>query len=57
MEKTLKAVHLREKKIINLQSLYLSVLIEKEELTIDPLTLFLLLALVVERKPEAEMEN
>ena len=38
-------------------SLYLSVLIEKEELTIDPLTLFLLLALVVERKPEAEMEN
>ena len=43
--------------MINLQSLYSSVIIEKEEVTIDPLTLFLRLALVVERKAEAEMEN
>ena len=47
----------RKDKIINLRSLYSSVIIEKEEIRIDPLTLFLRLALVVERKPEAEMEN
>ena len=43
--------------MINLQSLCLSVIIEKEQVTIDPLTLSLHLALVVERKAEAEMEN
>ena len=47
----------RKDKIINLRSLYSSVIIEKEEIRIDPLTLFLRLALVVERKPEAGMEN
>ena len=47
----------RKDKIINLQSLYLSVITEKEEVAIDPLTFFLCLALVVKRKSEAEMEN
>ena len=47
----------RKDKISNLQSLYSSVIIKKEEVTIDPLTLFPRLALVVEKKPEAEMEN
>ena len=47
----------RKDKIINLESLYSSVIIEKEEVTIDPLTLFLHFSLIVERKPEAEMEN
>ena len=47
----------RKDKIINLQNLYLSVITEKEEVAIDPLTFFLRLALVVERKSEAEMEN
>ena len=47
----------RKDKIINLQSLYSSVIIEKEEVTISILALFLRLAFVVEGKPEAEMEN
>ena len=47
----------RKDKIVNVQSLYSTVIIEKEEVTIDPLALFLCLALVAERKPEAEMEN
>ena len=47
----------RKDKIINLESLYSSVIIEKEEVTIDPLTLFLRLVLLFESKPEAEVEN
>ena len=47
----------RKDKISNLQSLYSYVIIKKEDVTIDPLTLFPRLALVVEKKPEAEMEN
>ena len=47
----------RKDKIVNVQSLYSTVIIEKQEVTIDPLALFLCLALVAERKPEAEMEN
>ena len=43
MEKPLIAVHL---------SLYSSVIFEKEEVTVDPLTLFRCLALVVETEPE-----
>ena len=48
---------IRKGKIINLQSLLSSVIIENEEVTIDPLTFFLRLALIVEKKPEAEMGN
>ena len=47
----------RKDQIINLESLYSSVIIEEEKVEIDPLTLFLRLDLVVERKPEKEMEN
>ena len=47
----------RKDKIINLQSLCSSVIIEKAEITIGILAFFLRLAFVVEGKPEAEMEN
>ena len=47
----------RKDKIINLQSLCSSVIIEKAEVTIGILAFFLRLAFVVEGKPEAEMEN
>ena len=47
----------RKDQIINLESLHSSVIIEEEKVEIDPLTLFLRLDLVVERKPEKEMEN
>ena len=47
----------RKGKIINLQSLCSSIIIEKAEVTIGILAFFLRLAFVVEGKPEAEMEN
>ena len=47
----------RKDKITNLQSLYSSVTIDKEQVSIDPLTLFLRLTLAVGRKPDTEIEN
>ena len=43
--------------ITNLQSLYSSITIDKEQVAIDPLTLFLRLVVLVDRKPEVEIEN
>ena len=47
----------RKEKITNLQILYSSVSVDKEDVSIDPLTLFLRLVLAVERKPETEIES
>ena len=46
----------RKKQITNLQSLHSSVTIY-EYVAIDPSTLFLQLAVLVDRKPEIEIEN
>ena len=45
----------RRKQISTLQSLYASVNVGNEKVTIDPLTLFLRLIVLVERKPENEI--
>ena len=47
----------RKDQIVTLQSLHSSVKIGTENVTIDPLTLFLRLVIVVERKPENEIVN
>ena len=47
----------RKDQITNLQSLYSSITIDKERVAIDPLTLFLRLVVLVDRKPEVEIEN
>ena len=47
----------RKDQISSLKSLYSSIQVEKENVTIDPLTLFLRLLVVVERKPENETAN
>ena len=47
----------RKDQISSLKSLYSSIQVEKENATIDPLTLFLHLLVVVERKPENEIAN
>ena len=47
----------QKNQIKTLQSLYSCVNIRDENVTIDPLTLFLRLVVVVERKPENEVEN
>ena len=47
----------RKSQITNLQSLYSSVSIEKYEISIDPLTLFLRLAVTIKRKPEIEIDS
>ena len=45
----------RSSQLTNLQSLYSSVNIDKEKVSIDPLTLFLRLIVLIERKPEQEI--
>lgn len=45
----------RNKQITNLQSLYSNINIGAERISIDPLTLFLRLIVLVERKPEKEI--
>jgi 5'-3' exonuclease len=47
----------RTNQIKNLQSLYSSISLENDEISIDPLTLFLRLAVAIERKPETEIES
>ena len=47
----------RKDQITNPQSLYSSITIEKERVAIDPLTLFLRLAVLVDRKPKGEIKN
>ena len=47
----------RKYQMVTLQSLHSSVKIGTENVTIDPLTLFLRLIIVVERKPENEIVN
>ena len=47
----------REDQITNLQSLYSSIRIDKERVAIDPLTLFLRLVILVDRKPEVKIKN
>ena len=47
----------RSKQISTLKSLYSSVNIGTEKITIDPLTLFLRLVVLVERKPDNEIVN
>ena len=47
----------RKDQITNFQSLYSSITIDKERVAIDPLTLFLQLVVLVDRKPEVEIEN
>ena len=47
----------RKDQISSLKSLYSSIQKEKENVTIDTLTLFLRLLVVVEKKPENEMAN
>ena len=47
----------RNDQISSLKSLYSSIQVEKENVTIDPLTLFLRLLVAVERKPENEIAN
>ena len=47
----------RKDQISSLKSLYSSIQVEKENVTIDPLTLFLRLLVVVETKPENEIAN
>lgn len=47
----------RNTKMINLQSLYSSVVIDKDVITIDPLTLFLRLAVVFDRKPKTKVSS
>ena len=47
----------RKNQITTLQSLYSSVKIGDEKVTIDPLTLFLRLVVMVERKPDEEITN
>ena len=45
----------KSKQITNLLSLYSNVNIDKDKVTVDPLTLFLRLIVLVERKPEKEI--
>ena len=47
----------RKDQITNLQSLYSSITIDKDRVDIEPLTLFLRLVVLVDRKPEVEIEN
>ena len=47
----------RKDQITNLQSLYSSITIDKERVTIDPVTLFLRLVVLVDGKAEVEIEN
>ena len=47
----------KKDQISSLKSLYSFIQVEKENVTIDPLTLFLRLLVVVERKPENEIAN
>ena len=47
----------REDQITNLQSLYSSIRIDKERVAIDPLTIFLRLVVLVDRKPAVKIEN
>ena len=47
----------RKGQITNLQSLYSLITMGKEQVAIDPLTLFLRLVVLVDRKPEVEIEN
>ena len=47
----------RKNQIKNLRSLYSSISVEKDKVSIDPLTLFLRLALAIERKPETEIDS
>ena len=47
----------RNDQFTNLQSLYSSNTIDKEQVAIDTLTLFLRLVTLVDRKPEVEIEN
>ena len=47
----------RRDQITNLQSLYSSTTINKERVAIDPLTLFLQLVILIDRKPDIEIEN
>ena len=47
----------RKDHVTNLQSLYSSITIDKEQVAIDPLTLFLQLVVLVDRKLEVEIKN
>ena len=47
----------RKDQISSLKSLYSSIQVEKENVTINPITLFLRLFVVVERKPENKIAN
>ena len=47
----------RTNQIKNLQSLYSSISIEKDEISIDPLMLFLRLAVAIQRKPGTEIDS
>ena len=47
----------RKDQIKNIQSLYSYVTVDKEKIVIDPLTLFLRLALIVERKTDTERDD
>ena len=47
----------RKDQITNLQRLYPSIMIDKERVATDPLTRFLRLVVLVDRKPEVEIEN
>ena len=47
----------RSRQITNLQSLSSSVKIDNENVSIDPMTLFLRLAFIIEKKPEKEIEE
>ena len=47
----------RNKQMTNLQSLYSNINVGAERISIDPLTLFLLLIVLVERKPEKEIAD
>ena len=47
----------RKDQITNLQNLHSSIMTDKERIAIDLLTLFLRLVVLVDRKPEVEIEN
>ena len=47
----------RKDQITHLQRLYPSIMIDKERVATDPLTRFLRLVVLVDRKPEVEIEN
>jgi hypothetical protein len=47
----------RSNQLINLQALYSNIKVNTENISVDPLTLFLRLAVIVEKKPEKEIED